>query len=518
MMPQFATPLDKLRPPAPGWRPVLLVFNGTFCPVHNNHLRMLEVARAWAEQRLGWSVVGGYLTVSHDSSCARKLGSEFCPAEHRLEMCRLATASSDWIMVDPFQASQPINPGAHATLTRLEALVTEALGVPVTAIPVCGGDLLPRLAREFGRGVMCVLNRSPAFDLDSFLTSSAVGPHRNKIVLVEDLTVPPLSSTQVRALVRRGEDLSQVLPEAVIRYHQEHQIRYGDPGEPLRAPGGPTWAELQPYGCLLVELGRGIEAVVYAATWEGQPVAVKVWELTALGGSARRKKIEACERERRLLGSLSHDNILGCYGGSVEDERAFLVLERASGPLWPLRTADGVLPLFPDARWLSALRDVARAMTHVAANGIVHRDLTVQNLLYTDGPDDRFTVKLSDFSLAKRLDDPCDLIRGSLRHYPPEAINKVGRDYYTEKADVFMFGYLIHDLAHGAPVWQREDTPQAVAQTLAGRRPEVTVPCVPELVQLMAACWSQQPWERPTFREVLECLERMPGEWEEVSP
>jgi nicotinate (nicotinamide) nucleotide adenylyltransferase len=502
-----STPLDRLRPPAEGSRPVLLVFNGTFCPIHNGHLRMLEAARRWSAERLGWSVVGGYLTVSHDSSCERKLGREFCPAAHRLRMCELAVAGSDWIMVDPHQASQPANPGAHATMTRLEALAAEALGVPVTALPVCGGDVLPKLTREFRRGVLCVLNRPLDFDLEAFLSSHAVGPHRDRVVLVPD-AAPPISSTRVRAMVRQGLDLSGVLPEAVIRYHHEHDLRYGDPADdaPAAPSRGACWADLGP----LTELGRGVEAVVYAATWQGLDVAVKVWELGGKG-SARRKRLEAFERERDLLCSLSHENVIGCHGGGLSGERAFLVLERADGPLWPRRVAEGLLPRFPDARWRSALLDVARAMRCLAANGIVHRDLMVQNLLVVGGPDGGFRVKLSDFGVAKRLDDPTDVIRGSLRHYPPEAINKVGRNYYTEKADVFMFGYLTYELIHGAAAWSRSATAQAVEQTLAGERPAVTAACAPELLGLLADCWRQEPMDRPTFAEVVERLERLPA-------
>jgi nicotinic acid mononucleotide adenylyltransferase/tRNA A-37 threonylcarbamoyl transferase component Bud32 len=507
------TPLDKLHPPTSGLRPVLLVFNGTFCPVHVNHLRMLTLARAWAEQRLGWSVVGGYLMVTHDSSCQRKLDKEFCPAQHRLGMCQAATADSDWIMVDPYPASQPGNPGAQASLLRLEGLVSEHLGVPVAALPVCGGDLLPMLKRAYLRGVICVVNRTLDFDLDAYLASAAVGPHRAKIVVVRDSEVAPLSSTRVRALVRSGGDLTGVLPAAVIRYHQDHGITYDQPppedATPAPADVLPEWAREEPFAGPLVEIGRGVQAVVYGGRWQGMEVAVKVWPLDGLNSKERRRPLEAAERESRLLRALDHENVIRCHAGRVENDRAYLILERATGPLWQLRQADGVLPCFPDARWLSVLRDLARAMVHLAERGIVHRDLLVQNLLYTAGADGTCTVKLSDFGVAKWLADAKEVARGALRHYPPEAINKVGRGYYTEKADVFLFGYVLHDLAHGEITWTRENTQEAIAQTLAGDRPALRVPCLPELASLRAWCWRHAPAERPTFREVLERLEQM---------
>jgi hypothetical protein len=76
MSPQELTPLHRLRLPLPaGRRPVALVFNGTFCPIHNNHVRLLEAARQHLEDVLGWYVVGGYLMITHDDSCRGKLGS-----------------------------------------------------------------------------------------------------------------------------------------------------------------------------------------------------------------------------------------------------------------------------------------------------------------------------------------------------------------------------------------------------------------------------------------------------------
>src|SRR5262249_44168508 len=98
------TPLDRLRLPlTAGRRNVVLVFNGSFCPVHAGHLRMMELARQHLEGSLGWNVAGGYLMITHDSACRRKLGEQACPAVHRARMCELAVADSGWLMVDRFQ-------------------------------------------------------------------------------------------------------------------------------------------------------------------------------------------------------------------------------------------------------------------------------------------------------------------------------------------------------------------------------------------------------------------------------
>jgi serine/threonine protein kinase len=283
-----------------------------------------------------------------------------------------------------------------------------------------------------------------------------------------------------------------------------------DGTEPLATPAVPSGVEERPllFDAPLVEIGRGVQARVCATTWQGRRVAVKVFALRDLGRRDVRRARDAYERELRLLRLLDHDNVVRCFGGHATEDELFLILELCSGPLWPVRVAAGVLPVFPTAMWLHAIQDVARGMAHMAERGVLHRDLMVQNLLFTQ-VGDRITTKIGDFGVAQFVSDIDNVIRGSCRHYPPECLGRVNEEPFTELADVFMFAYVIHDLQHGRHTWSREESSAAVAQTLAGERPPLLVPCDPQLEAIKQSCWSQRANDRPRFSDIEEQLQRI---------
>ncbi len=83
-------------------RPLVLLTTGAFCPIHRGHIEMMELARNALETR-GAAVLGGYISVSHDSYVLAKCGLEgMAWASSRLAMCEAAIADSDWLMVDPW--------------------------------------------------------------------------------------------------------------------------------------------------------------------------------------------------------------------------------------------------------------------------------------------------------------------------------------------------------------------------------------------------------------------------------
>ena len=82
---------------------MVLVACGSFSPPTILHTRLLEVCRDELRKR-GVEVVGGYLSPVNDRYSKQGLGA--ASAAHRVAMCELAVQSSDWIMVDDWEARQ----------------------------------------------------------------------------------------------------------------------------------------------------------------------------------------------------------------------------------------------------------------------------------------------------------------------------------------------------------------------------------------------------------------------------
>lgn len=70
----FCTPVHKLQTTKFNVeKPVILLSTGSFSPLHDGHIHMMERAKEILESK-GYSVVGGYLSPSHDEYVSSKDG------------------------------------------------------------------------------------------------------------------------------------------------------------------------------------------------------------------------------------------------------------------------------------------------------------------------------------------------------------------------------------------------------------------------------------------------------------
>ena len=194
------------------------------------------------------------------------------------------------------------------------------------------------------------------------------------------------------------------------------------------------------------ELGVGSYGAVCKAMCDDLPCAAKIlhrtlFQFTAPGTTSVMRKFE---QECRLLSAIKHPHIvqyLGTYHDpesrlpvllmELMDESLTRFLERSNEPL-PYHTE------------VNFCHDIALVLSYLHSNGIVHRDLSSNNVLLIAGS----RAKVTDFGMVKLYDvnrstahlTPLTLCPGTTVYMSPEALGEP--PMYTDKLDSFSLGVL----------------------------------------------------------------------------
>ncbi|KAL2316643.1 hypothetical protein Fmac_030519 [Flemingia macrophylla] len=212
---------------------VVLVATGSFNPPTFMHLRMFELARD-ALSSDGFCVIGGYMSPVNDAYKKKSLIS----AEHRIRLCHLACKSSDFVMVDPWEASQSTYQRTLTVLSRVHDSVCMTGLVSRESLKVmllCGSDLLhsfgipgfwirdqvKTICRDYG--VVCI--RREGQDIEKTLSEDEIlNENQDNIKVVDELVPNQISSTRVRDCIARGLSIKYLTADEVIDYINEQQL------------------------------------------------------------------------------------------------------------------------------------------------------------------------------------------------------------------------------------------------------------------------------------------------------
>ena len=172
-------------------------------------------------------------------------------------------------------------------------------------------------------------------------------------------------------------------------------------------------------------------------------------------------------RESRVAARLDHPAIPVVLDFVDDDGVPVAVLQVRRGVDWRTAVARRGGP--PDRRTLQALLEVARAVAHAHARGVLHRDLGPQNVRV----DDDGAVSVIDWGLAV---DVADAERFAARVGTPgfTAPEIEGGEAATPRSDVWSMGALLR-MAIGADVVSRPRCPPAlaaIAQRATAPQPE----------------------------------------------
>jgi eukaryotic-like serine/threonine-protein kinase len=193
-------------------------------------------------------------------------------------------------------------------------------------------------------------------------------------------------------------------------------------------------------------LGRGGMGEVYLAHDERLRRRVAIKRIRSAGGDELHLRARL-EQEARLLAQLGHPAIVQVFDIFEDADGAWIVMELIEGrSLAAVRDAE---PASVDDV-LSHGIAIAAALEAAHRQGIVHRDLKVENVMLSSSGQ----IKILDFGLAKRLlpsESTPSLSRegqvlGTVRAMSPEQARGLSVD---ERSDLFSLGVLLYELLSG---------------------------------------------------------------------
>ena len=210
------------------------------------------------------------------------------------------------------------------------------------------------------------------------------------------------------------------------------------------------------------ELGAGGMATVYLAhdLRHERDVAIKVlhWELGASLGAER------FLAEIKTTARLQHPHILPLLDSGDAGGFLYYVMPFVSGETLRSRLVrERQLPVDEAVR---LAREVADALSHAHAAGVVHRDIKPENILLQDGH-----ARVSDFGIALAVENAgkvrltqTGLSLGTPQYMAPEQAS--GEKTIDARADIYSLGTVLYETLAGEPPFTGPTTQAIVARVI----------------------------------------------------
>lgn len=200
---------------------------------------------------------------------------------------------------------------------------------------------------------------------------------------------------------------------------------------------------------------------------------------------------ERLAMEAQAIGALAHPAVARIYDLDLHAGRPALVFELIDGPSLARRLDDGPLP---PRRAAAIVAEVASALAHAHASGVVHRDIKPGNILLD--ADQR--AHLVDFGIAQALGSSerhltwTGTIAGTLPYMAPEQLSDGPIGPWT---DLYALGIVLHEALTGRLPYG-SGAPVALARRQSAGPPPMHG-VAPALAAVIRACLAASPDARP---------------------
>ena len=212
------------------------------------------------------------------------------------------------------------------------------------------------------------------------------------------------------------------------------------------------------------ETGRGASATVYLARdlKHDRLVALKTLD-SGIGSRAGERFL----REIQVAAGMQHPHILPMYDSGIADGRLYLVMPFVDGG--SLRQRLDAEPQLPIGDALRIAHEIAIALAFAHDQGIVHRDIKPDNILFYHGH-----ACLADFGVARVMEQidvrltGHGMIVGTPAYMSPEQLSDGGFD---GRSDVYSLACVLYEMIGGVHAFAGS-TPQELLRKRLRQTPE----------------------------------------------
>ncbi|XP_017652172.1 fibroblast growth factor receptor 2 isoform X7 [Nannospalax galili] len=352
-----------------------------------------------------------------------------------------------------------------------------------------------------------------------FSSQPAVHKLTKRIPLRRQVTVSAESSSSMNSntpLVRITTRLSSTADTPMLAGVSEYEL-----------PEDPKWEFPREKLTLGKPLGEGCFGQVVMAEAVGidkdKPKEAITVAVKMLKDDATEKDLSDLVSEMEMMKMIGkHKNIINLLGACTQDGPLYVIVEYASkGNLreylrarrppgmeysYDINRVPEEQMTFKDL--VSCTYQLARGMEYLASQKCIHRDLAARNVLVTENN----VMKIADFGLARdinNIDYYKKTTNGRLpvKWMAPEALfDRV----YTHQSDVWSFGVLMWEIfTLGGSPYPGIPVEELFKLLKEGHRMDKPANCTNELYMMMRDCWHAVPSQRPTFKQLVEDLDRI---------
>uniref|UniRef100_A0AAR2M215 Serine/threonine-protein kinase PLK4 n=1 Tax=Pygocentrus nattereri TaxID=42514 RepID=A0AAR2M215_PYGNA len=255
-----------------------------------------------------------------------------------------------------------------------------------------------------------------------------------------------------------------------------------------------TGAELN---SVLTLLGKGSFACVYRAKSvnTGLEVAIKMIDKKAMHKAGM---VQRVINEVEIQCRLKHPSILELYNYFEDSNYVYLVLEMCHNGEMSRYLKDRKKP-FTEEEVRHFMHQIVKGMLYLHTHGIMHRDLTLSNLLLTSS----MNIKIADFGLATQLKLPSEkhfTMCGTPNYISPEVAT---RSAHGLESDVWSLGCMFYAFLTGRPPFDTDTVKHTLSKVVLGDY-QMPTHVSAEAQDLICQLLQKDPTLRPSLSAVLD--------------